>query len=119
VSGYQATGGKSEYEVALGALLRAAREGLGLSLGGVQEKSRGRWKASVLGTWERAERSVTADKLAGLAAFYGVPVSSLLPGEAEAVREAREQAEGSALAFAVKIAGAVGMSVDELLRRAS
>ena len=59
MSAYQATGDKSEYEVALGLLLRAERERQGLSLAGVEEKSRGRWKAVVVGTWERAERSIT------------------------------------------------------------
>jgi transcriptional regulator with XRE-family HTH domain len=57
----------SEYAKTLGARLRAIRTQQGLSLHGVEEKSRG--------------RSVTVQKLAELAEFYGVPVSELLPGD--------------------------------------
>jgi transcriptional regulator with XRE-family HTH domain len=69
----------SEYAKTLGARLRAIRTQQGLSLHGVEEKSRGRWKAVVVGSYERGDRSVTVQKLAELAEFYGVPVSELLP----------------------------------------
>ena len=72
----------SEYAKALGARLRAIRTQQGMSLHGVEEKSRGRWKAVVVGSYERGDRSVTVQKLAELADFYGVPVSELLPGDA-------------------------------------
>ena len=39
-------------------------------------RSRGRWKAVVVGSDERGDRSVTVQKLAELAEFYGVPVSA-------------------------------------------
>ena len=68
----------SEYAKTLGARLRAIRTQQGLSLHGVEEKSRGRWKAVVVGSYERGDRSVTVQKLAE---FYGVPVSELLPGD--------------------------------------
>lgn len=71
----------SEYARALGARLRAIRTQQGLSLHGVEEKSRGRWKAVVVGSYERGDRAVTVQKLAELADFYGVPVSELLPGD--------------------------------------
>lgn len=71
----------SEYAKALGARLRAIRTQQGLSLHGVEEKSRGRWKAVVVGSYERGDRAVTVQKLAELAEFYGVPVGELLPGE--------------------------------------
>jgi transcriptional regulator with XRE-family HTH domain len=71
----------SEYAKTLGARLRAIRTQQGLSLHGVEEKSRGRWKAVVVGSYERGDRSVTVQKLAELAEFYGVPVSELLPGD--------------------------------------
>ena len=74
----------SEYAKTLGARLRAIRTQQGLSLHGVEEKSRGRWKAVVVGSYERGDRSVTVQKLAELAEFYGVPVSELLPGDASA-----------------------------------
>ena len=72
----------SEYAKALGARLRAIRTQQGLSLHGVEEKSRGRWKAVVVGSYERGDRAVTVQKLSELAEFYGVPVSELLPGGA-------------------------------------
>ena len=71
----------SEYAKALGARLRAIRTQQGLSLHGVEEKSQGRWKAVVVGSYERGDRAVTVQKLADLAEFYGVPMSELLPGE--------------------------------------
>lgn len=70
----------SEYAKSLGARLRAIRTQQGLSLHGVEEKSRGRWKAVVVGSYERGDRAVTVQKLAELAGFYGVPVSELIPG---------------------------------------
>ena len=72
----------SEYAKTLGARLRAIRTQQGLSLHGVEEKSRGRWKAVVVGSYERGDRSVTVQKLAELAEFYGVRYCELLPGDA-------------------------------------
>ena len=69
----------SDYAKALGSRLRAIRQQQGLSLHGVEEKSRGRWKAVVIGSYERGDRAVTVQKLAELADFYAVPVSELLP----------------------------------------
>lgn len=69
----------SDYAKALGARLRAIRSQQGLSLHGVEEKSRGRWKAVVVGSYERGDRAVTVQRLAELAEFYGVPVAELLP----------------------------------------
>jgi len=69
----------SEYARALGSNLRAIRQQQGLSLHGVEEKSHGRWKAVVVGSYERGDRAVTVQKLAELADFYGMPVSELLP----------------------------------------
>jgi transcriptional regulator with XRE-family HTH domain len=69
----------STYAKALGAKLRGIRTQQGLSLHGVEEKSRGRWKAVVVGSYERGDRAVTVQRLAELADFYGVPVNELLP----------------------------------------
>ena len=69
----------SDYAKALGAKLRAIRAQQGLSLHGVEEKSNGRWKAVVVGSYERGDRAVTVQRLAELADFYGIPVSELLP----------------------------------------
>src|ERR1700716_3506701 len=69
----------SEYAKSLGARLRSIRQQQGLSLQGVEEKSSGRWKAVVVGSYERGDRAVTVSRLAELADFYRVPVAELLP----------------------------------------
>lgn len=69
----------TEYAHELGARLRAIRQQQGLSLHGVEQKSGGRWKAVVVGSYERGDRAVTVPKLAELARFYGVPLAELLP----------------------------------------
>ena len=74
----------SDYSRALGTRLRSIRQQQGLSLHGVEEKSRGRWKAVVVGAYERGDRAVTVQRLAELADFYSVPVSELLPDGAPA-----------------------------------
>lgn len=70
----------STYAKELGGRLRAIRQQQGLSLHGVEERSQGRWKAVVVGSYERGDRAVTVQRLAELAEFYGVPVQELLPG---------------------------------------
>jgi transcriptional regulator with XRE-family HTH domain len=69
----------TEYAKSLGSKLRAIRTQQGLSLHGVEEKSHGRWKAVVVGSYERGDRAVTVQRLSELAEFYGVPVGELLP----------------------------------------
>ncbi|HJY26226.1 MAG TPA: transcriptional regulator [Actinomycetes bacterium] len=69
----------NDYAKALGVRLRSIRTQQGLSLHGVEQKSKGRWKAVVVGSYERGDRAVTVQKLSELAQFYGVPVAELLP----------------------------------------
>jgi transcriptional regulator with XRE-family HTH domain len=69
------------YAKALGGRLRAIRMQQHLSLHGVERKSGGKWKAVVVGSYERGDRAVSVQRLAELADFYGVPVSDLLPPE--------------------------------------
>ncbi len=72
------------YGQELGARLRAIRTQQGLSLHGVEQKSHGRWKAVVVGAYERGDRPVTALRLLELAAFYyRVPVTELLPQDVQ------------------------------------
>ncbi|MFC4336187.1 transcriptional regulator [Salininema proteolyticum] len=71
----------SEYAKSLGNRLRDIRMQQGLSLQGVEDKSDGRWKAVVIGSYERGDRSITVSRLSELADFYRVPVSELLPNE--------------------------------------
>src|SRR5262252_7611376 len=68
-----------EYAKALGARLRAVRTQQHLSLHGVERKSGGKWKAVVVGSYERGDRAVSVQRLSELADFYGVTVSDLLP----------------------------------------
>jgi transcriptional regulator with XRE-family HTH domain len=69
------------YAKALGVRLRAIRMQQHLSLHGVERKSAGKWKAVVVGSYERGDRAVSVQRLSELAEFYGVPVSDLLPPE--------------------------------------
>jgi transcriptional regulator with XRE-family HTH domain len=70
-----------DYAQAVGDRLRNIRTQKGMSLHDVQEASGGKWKAAVVGAYERGDRNVTVARLAELAAFYGVPVTELLPGD--------------------------------------
>ena len=66
---------------AMGIRLRALRSARGWSLRDVRKASRGKWTAAGLGAYERGDRALTVQKASELAEFYGVPLSSLLPGE--------------------------------------
>jgi transcriptional regulator with XRE-family HTH domain len=70
------------YAKALGERLRDIRLQKGMSLQDVQEASRGRWKAAVIGAYERGDRNVSVARLSQLADFYGVPVPTILPENA-------------------------------------
>lgn len=83
---------EQDYARLLGARLRAVRNQQGLSLHGVEEKSEGRWKAVVVGSYERGDRAVTVVKLAELAEFYNLPVADLLP-ESGAMKSALPSAK--------------------------
>ena len=80
----------TDYARALGARLRAIRTQQGLSLHGVEKKSKGRWKAVVVGSYERGDRAVTVQRLAELAEFYGIPISELLPDASSAAPAAAD-----------------------------
>jgi transcriptional regulator with XRE-family HTH domain len=70
-----------DYGKALGERLRKIRIQKGLSLQEVQQTSEGKWKAAVVGAYERGDRNVTVTKLSELAEFYDVPVSEILPDD--------------------------------------
>lgn len=80
----------TDYQRRLGERLRAIRAQQDMTLQQVEERSQGRWKAVVIGAYERGDRAISAAKLAELAAFYGVPVSELLPEPSGAVAAAAE-----------------------------
>ena len=70
-----------DYKCEVGRRLRAVRHMQGLTLADVEERSDGEWKAVVVGSYERGDRGISVPRLSQLAAFYGVPVSHLLPTE--------------------------------------
>ena len=70
-----------DYAKSLGESLRRIRVQKGMSLQDVQQASEGKWKAAVVGAYERGDRNVTVARLSELALFYGVPVSELLPDD--------------------------------------
>lgn len=73
----------STYAQRVGERLRAIRLQKGLSLHDVEQASTKEFKASVLGAYERGERSISVPRLQRLAIFYGVPVDQLLPRVAD------------------------------------
>lgn len=71
----------TEYQQAVGTRLRALRTQRGWSLRDVEEISRSKWPAVVIGSYERGDRAITVQKFSELAEFYGVSPSSLLPDD--------------------------------------
>jgi transcriptional regulator with XRE-family HTH domain len=69
----------SGYAARVGERLRVVRKQKRLSLQAVEASSRQEFKASVLGAYERGERSISVPRLQRLAEFYNVPVDQLLP----------------------------------------
>ncbi|MGH9103809.1 MAG: transcriptional regulator [Acidimicrobiales bacterium] len=67
------------YAVKVGSRLRAVRRQKRLSLQAVEEASDQEFKASVLGAYERGERTISVPRLQRLAELYDVPVDQLLP----------------------------------------
>ncbi|MEA2509119.1 MAG: hypothetical protein QOG21_1201 [Actinomycetota bacterium] len=70
-----------DYAKAVGERLRRIRIQKGMSLQDVQQASEGRWKAAVVGAYERGDRNVTIARLSELAGFYAVPMSEILPDD--------------------------------------
>ncbi|MGH7855874.1 MAG: helix-turn-helix domain-containing protein [Candidatus Binatia bacterium] len=69
----------SEVNRRVGEHLRRLRKQRGLSLLDVEAASHQRFKASVLGAYERGERTISASRLAGLAELYRLPLQAMLP----------------------------------------
>ena len=61
--------------------LRQIRKQQNLTLKQVQIRSRGKWKAVVIGSYERGTRSLSISKAKSLCEFYGVPLSALFQSE--------------------------------------
>lgn len=67
------------YAENVGERLRRIRLQQGLSLQDVERRSKGVWKAAVIGSYERGDRNISASRLCELAEFYGVSPSEVLP----------------------------------------
>jgi transcriptional regulator with XRE-family HTH domain len=59
--------------------LRVIRKSKGWSLQDVENHSNGKWKAVVIGSYERGDRAISLKKAISLMEFYQVPVSELFP----------------------------------------
>ncbi len=70
-----------DYSRRVGERLRAIRRQKRQSLHDVEARSDQEFKASVLGAYERGERSISVPRLQRLAGYYDVPVDQLLPAE--------------------------------------
>ena len=57
--------------------LRQIRQQQNLTLKQVEIRSRGKWKAVVIGSYERGSRSLSISRAQELCDFYGVPLSQL------------------------------------------
>lgn len=65
--------------IRIGQELKKIRKQRGLSLAEVESLSEGRWKAVVVGSYERADRAITIGRLGALMALYQAPISALFP----------------------------------------
>ena len=59
--------------------LRTIRKSKGWSLQDVERHSNGKWKAVVVGSYERSDRAISLKKAIALMDFYQVPISELFP----------------------------------------
>jgi len=88
----------AEYNVRVGERLRAIRRQKKFSLQEVESISHEEFKASVLGAYERGERSISLPRLRRLADFYDVPIEQLLPKEVQ-LADGRSASTSSKLAI--------------------
>src|SRR5438309_276528 len=66
------------FSKAAGQTLRRARVRRGLTLRDLMTVSQGRFKASVVGGYERGERAISLERFCDLAVVYGIPPDRLL-----------------------------------------
>ena len=61
--------------------LREIRKSKGWSLQDVEKNSNGKWKAVVIGSYERSDRAISLKKTIELMNFYQVPITALFEEE--------------------------------------
>src|SRR6266550_9143207 len=76
-----------EFSKAAGSMLRRARRSRHLTLNDVMALTAGRFKPSVLGGYERGERTLSIDRFCELAVLYGVSPDRLLAEALDALYE--------------------------------
>jgi transcriptional regulator with XRE-family HTH domain len=69
--------------------LRMIRKSKGWSLQDVERNSNRKWKAVVIGSYERSDRAISLKKAISLMEFYQVPISELFPQITPEVRVRR------------------------------
>jgi transcriptional regulator with XRE-family HTH domain len=106
------------YSKAVGERLRHIRRQKRLSLQEVEAISGQEFKASVLGAYERGERSISVPRLQRLARLYKVPVDQLLPGGEEEADEVppRRELDGAARIDLTRLEN-LGSAESEMLSR--
>ncbi|NEE04769.1 helix-turn-helix domain-containing protein [Phytoactinopolyspora halotolerans] len=81
-----------DFRARLGAKLRATRQFRQLTLQEVERRTGGDVKYTVLGSYERADRSPSIERLLQLARVYDVDITDLLP-DADRERKAVQSSE--------------------------
>jgi transcriptional regulator with XRE-family HTH domain len=76
---------RNKYGKDVGSRLRTIRLQQGMTLLEVESRSEGHWKAVVVGSYERGDRAISANKLMALAEFYEVPAMAGIPGKSSGV----------------------------------
>jgi transcriptional regulator with XRE-family HTH domain len=71
------TNNQTETQFTTAQKLRQIRKSKGWSLQDVELKSKGKWKAVVVGSYERSDRAISLKKAIDLMAFYEVPITEL------------------------------------------
>ena len=71
------TNNQTETQFTTSQKLRQIRKSKGWSLQDVELKSKGKWKAVVVGSYERSDRAISLKKAIDLMAFYEVPITEL------------------------------------------
>jgi len=107
---------RSDYARQLGARLRQIRQQKGYSLTAVEARSNEEFKASVLGAYERGERTIGVARLKRLAEHYRVPLEQLLPGSGDGDVGTEETARSTLRLDLTRVARLGGLEGD-LLRR--
>lgn len=97
----------------VGERLRDIRTRLQLSLQDVERTSNGKWKAAVVGSYERGDRNISASRLCELADFYGVPASEVLPDDGMATHRERR---GGAIVLDLETLEQVGAQFPGVMR---